>query len=464
MEKRRYGLLAVLVLVLVLFMGVGVQNTTVEVLAATENISKAVPRNQFVKKNGRLYYYDGNGKIVKGWFTSKSGTKYYFGKDGVIRAGWIKINGEYYCFNNRGKMMTSCFLKNGKSTYYVNEQGIKVKGRYKVKNSWYSFNRNTGKLVRNGWYKETDGTYYYAQANGKLVSGFYKPDSYYRYFREEDCRMLTGWQDIDGARYYFKEKNGIRYDDCKITTSDGLMYYFADDGKLYVNQWFTKNGKTYYAKAEGALATGWFTLDGNTYYLNSKTGERRTGWVTLGSEKYYLSPSTGILYRNQWVDKDHYVGEDGTLVPGYTSPSFRWPLKTTYSFVTSYFGNRESPGGIGSTNHKGIDIYAPMGTPIYAAASGTVIAMMKPSESNGGGNYTKIDHGKGIVTEYMHQDKFYSRLRVGDKVLKGELIGYVGITGNVTGPHLHFGVLANGVNKDPLDFLEQPNRSIINRF
>lgn len=63
------------------------------------------------------------------------------------------------------------------------------------------------------------------------------------------------------------------------------------------------------------------------------------------------------------------------MIPEYHKVSFRWPLNSGYNYISSYFGNRESPGGIGSTNHNGIDIPAPTGTPIYAADSGTVITM-----------------------------------------------------------------------------------------
>ncbi len=94
-------------------------------------------------------------------------------------------------------------------------------------------------------------------------------------------------------------------------------------------------------------------------------------------------------------------------------------------------------GGMGSTNHKGIDIPAPTGTPIYAAASGTIVAMLPPASSGGAGYYTKINHdGKGLITEYMHQSKFNPNLSVGDKVKKGDIIGYVGTPG--TAPVLIF--------------------------
>ena len=151
------------------------------------------------------------------------------------------------------------------------------------------------------------------------------------------------------------------------------------------------------------LASGWLTVDGKKYYMNPSTCERESGWVTVDGEKYYLNSSTGALVTNQWIDDNHYVGEDGSLIPDYQNGvSFRWPLSSGYSYISSYFGNRESPGGVGSTNHKGIDIPAPTGTPIYAAASGTIVAMLSPAASGGAGYYTKINHdGKGFITEYM---------------------------------------------------------------
>ena len=86
------------------------------------------------------------------------------------------------------------------------------------------------------------------------------------------------------------------------------------------------------------------------------------------------------------------------------------------------------------------------------------MAMLSPSASGGAGYYTKINHnGKGLITEYMHQSKFNPKLSVGDKVSKGDIIGYVGSTGNSTGPHLHFGVIVNGVNQDPLNYVKKPS-------
>ena len=97
--------------------------------------------------------------------------------------------------------------------------------------------------------------------------------------------------------------------------------------------------------------------------------------------------------------------------------------------------------------HQGIDIGAGTGTPIYAAESGTVFYS---AWMGGYGNLILIDHGDGRVTAYAHQ----SRLAVsGGPVGRGQLIGYVGSTGDSTGPHLHFEVRVNGVAVNPMQYL-----------
>ena len=125
--------------------------------------------------------------------------------------------------------------------------------------------------------------------------------------------------------------------------------------------------------------------------------------------------------------------------------TFRWPVSGR---VTSYFGGRKSPGGIGSTNHKGIDIAAPRGTPVYAADGGTVTYA---GWMSGYGYLVRIDHGNGYVTYYGHNSSL--TVSVGQHVYKGQQIARVGSTGNSTGNHCHFEVRYNGVAKNPLNYL-----------
>ena len=119
--------------------------------------------------------------------------------------------------------------------------------------------------------------------------------------------------------------------------------------------------------------------------------------------------------------------------------SFRWP---TSGRISSYFGGRKSPGGIGSTNHKGIDIAVPRGTPIYAADGGTVTYA---GWMGGYGYLVQIDHGNGYVTRYGHNSSL--TVSVGQHVYKGQQVARAGSTGNSTGNHCHFEVRYNGVAK-----------------
>ena len=125
----------------------------------------------------------------------------------------------------------------------------------------------------------------------------------------------------------------------------------------------------------------------------------------------------------------------------YTGGKFQWPVATG-GIVTSGFGPRWG------TIHAGLDIACPVGTPILAGESGTVIASYLSSSA---GEYIVIDHGGGVVTEYMHNS---TRLvSVGDQVTRGQVIAYSGNTGFSTGPHCHFGLRINGTRIDPEPYL-----------
>jgi murein DD-endopeptidase MepM/ murein hydrolase activator NlpD len=132
----------------------------------------------------------------------------------------------------------------------------------------------------------------------------------------------------------------------------------------------------------------------------------------------------------------------GAGTPEESSGSFQWPVNGT---ITSGFGYRTHPVTGTSRLHAGVDFGAPTGTPIVAAAAGTVVSA---GWQGGYGNAVIIDHGGGEATLYGHQ----SRLAVssGTRVSRGEVIGYVGSTGLSTGPHLHFELRIDGVPTDPM--------------
>jgi murein DD-endopeptidase MepM/ murein hydrolase activator NlpD len=122
-----------------------------------------------------------------------------------------------------------------------------------------------------------------------------------------------------------------------------------------------------------------------------------------------------------------------------------WPVNGT---VTSGYGYRIHPILGKRILHTGIDIAAASGTSIWAADGGTVIYATWVS---GYGNTVAIDHGGGISTLYAHQSSM--AVSYGQKVKKGQVVGYVGSTGYSTGPHLHFEVRVNGTPVDPMGYL-----------
>ncbi|RLP95339.1 M23 family metallopeptidase [Micromonospora sp. CV4] len=125
-------------------------------------------------------------------------------------------------------------------------------------------------------------------------------------------------------------------------------------------------------------------------------------------------------------------------------PTPAWVDPMPGASVTSCYGQRWG------TLHAGIDLALPSGTPIHAAAAGTVV--QAGDAADGYGNSVFVDHGNGYLTHYAHQSRI--AVTVGQKVKAGQVIGYEGATGDATGPHLHFEVHQGMWNQiDPAPFM-----------
>jgi len=148
-----------------------------------------------------------------------------------------------------------------------------------------------------------------------------------------------------------------------------------------------------------------------------------------------------ILQRQHELEAQRKAqGISGNYVPSAPN-AFAWPVSGT---ITSPFGWRSSPFGGAPEFHQGLDIAAPTGTTITAAAGGTV---MMAQWYGGYGNYILIDNGGGYSTGYGHLSAFY--VSSGQQVKQGQAIGAVGCTGACTGPHVHFEIRLNGKPVDP---------------
>jgi murein DD-endopeptidase MepM/ murein hydrolase activator NlpD len=141
------------------------------------------------------------------------------------------------------------------------------------------------------------------------------------------------------------------------------------------------------------------------------------------------------------------------LRPGMRS--LRWPLRG--ALVSSGYGLRKHPVLGKTRRHYGVDLPAPYGTPVRAAADGVV----RYRGRNGGyGRFIRIDHGFGLETAYGHLRRYALGLRRDRRVRRGETVGYVGSSGLSTGPHLHYEVRINGRAIDPMGVMPNAPRRV----
>lgn len=136
------------------------------------------------------------------------------------------------------------------------------------------------------------------------------------------------------------------------------------------------------------------------------------------------------------MQKDVYV----STPKGYPVSGYR---------ITSTYGRRQDPMGDGTKFHSGVDLACNPGTPVKATADGIVSHSGWTTDS---GYVIVLEHGLGFSTIYAHNKS--NSVNVGDKVLRGDVIGHVGSTGRTTGPHVHYEVLKDGKNINPGPYLE----------
>ena len=152
-----------------------------------------------------------------------------------------------------------------------------------------------------------------------------------------------------------------------------------------------------------------------------------------------------VALRSEFMNQA-YGAVSSVVNPTAETPNI-WPVAGP---ISSYYGYRTSPGGIGSTFHEGVDIAGDYGTPISATAAGTVT---QAGWVGGYGYLVEVKHADGIVTRYGHNSAVL--VYEGQHVDQGSMIALMGSTGNSTGPHCHYEVRIRGEAVDPMYFLPQ---------
>ena len=200
-------------------------------------------------------------------------------------------------------------------------------------------------------------------------------------------------------------------------------------------------------KAAATIAAGILTIAATPAIANSSAAAVDID-ETLRQSQAESATSGDIRFRQlfaSWEALDRDGPSGPAAVSGISIPS-RMPLDG--SRLTSDYGMRNHPVLGGRRSHKGVDLAAPRGTPVYATADGIV---GRANWFSSYGLFVRIEHGANLETRYAHMSKL--AVAAGERVKKGDIIGYVGSTGRSTGPHLHYEVRIDGTAVNPIPYM-----------
>jgi murein DD-endopeptidase MepM/ murein hydrolase activator NlpD len=216
----------------------------------------------------------------------------------------------------------------------------------------------------------------------------------------------------------------------------------------------TVDGKNVQVSPEGLFVFGisYNHTDPIAVIATYADGASETRNITPGVRKYDIQSVTGLPQKFVTPapeDEARIHAEHARLAAArradtaetWFSEPFDWPFA---GILSGIYGSQRIDNGMPMAPHLGVDIAAPSGTPIHAP-TGARVAIAEPYFLEG--NFTMLDHGHGVFSEYLHQSEF--KVKVGDTVQRGDIIGLVGATGRATGPHSHWGLNWFDVKLDP---------------
>lgn len=278
-----------------------------------------------------------------------------------------------------------------------------------------------------------------------------------------------GWQKITSTtstQYKLREKAGMNFDEegfgkingryvIACTTTFGKVGDYID---FYQEDGVVINCIIGDIKSRGDKGcTKWghdnghciieFVVDKSSWYNRNHPNPGNPGCHPEWNKNLTKAVNGGSYFKNPNFGAET-VAENGKTTGNNDDENgdvMKWPTDGTT--ISSEYGPRKSPTAGASSNHKGIDISVSEGTNVYACEDGKVTIA---TNSKTAGNYIAIDHGNGYVSKYMHNSQL--KVKVGDKVKKGDVIALSGNTGVSTGAHLHFQIECDGKPMDPMTF------------
>ena len=250
----------------------------------------------FVIEDGRKYYYDENGELVKDSWLCYNGRWFYASSSGaVIKNSFVEKNGRYSWLDIKGAAKTGVFPVKG-TYYYGDKDGI-----IKKKSRWIEYNGKLYRSTANGSLRKNtylwiNGTIYWIGKNGAAAGGVHEVKGKLRFFDENGvCRIKKGWIIYNGKRYYSNA-----------------------DGVLKQNEGIWDKTNLYWLGAKGVPESGIHQVKGKLLYFNEKgIFTKKSGWIEYKNRTYFAD--AGIARRNSavWTKSGlYYVGDQGTLTAG----------------------------------------------------------------------------------------------------------------------------------------------------
>ena len=301
--------------------------------------------NRFVTVNDKTYFIGADSKAIKG-ATVIDNTEYFFDeKTGAQVKGNFASNKKYYN-STTGALVINSYVQVDKDWYYVGNDGKRLKGSQTINNVPVYFDPYDGKQAKGVF--GNDGYFYDKDSGAKIDLGtnryVYINDNWY--YLNGEGKILKGDQTIDGVQVHFDPYYGNQIKG-EFTDSNGhavkansytspVKYYDKNSGALVKGQYFSHDGKWYYADAEGNILKGSQTIDGvhvyfdyngvqakdtvlDGYYYDKDSGARkelpRDQFIKIGDDLYYIS-SNGRTGNITIDGKDYYVGRYGRVLRG----------------------------------------------------------------------------------------------------------------------------------------------------
>ena len=272
--------------------------------APQKNNSQETYKNQWVKENGKSYFYNNDGNAVKNeWYTVPTKQTYYFDNNGqTVINKWFTFPGNqtYYFDNNGHTVKNRWYTMPTKQIYYFDNSG------HTVRNKWFTFPSkqtyyfdNDGHTVKNQWYNFSNGTYYVGNDGHTVKNQWYKmPTGKTYYFTTTGHMVKNEWYTFSGNQTYYFDNDGHTVKNQWYKMPNGNTYYFTNDGHTVRNRWYSfSSGTYYYVGNDGhTVKNRAYTMpNGRSYYFNNNgsTIKNKKIWIN-GSQ--YSADETGALY------------------------------------------------------------------------------------------------------------------------------------------------------------------------